>query len=70
MSMRAVFYNSDSFKLGQYSGLIRVNGQRSVVGIGHSPEEAEQQTLEQAKETWAHHAHIFDLIGRKPEVVA
>lgn len=57
-------------RMGAYSGLIRVNGRRSVCGTGHTVTEAERNTIAQARETWPHLSHIFDLIGRKPEVFA
>jgi hypothetical protein len=56
----------NSFTMGEYSALIRVNGRRSVVRSGHTVTEAERNCIAQAKETWPHHAHIFDLMDRKP----
>lgn len=52
--------------LGEYTHLIRVNGRRSVLGVGHTAQEAYRNALDAAKEVWRADAHIFDLLRPLP----
>ena len=48
--------------MGDYCHLIRVNGQRSVVGLGHTRQEAYRNALDLATETWPSVAVVFHLV--------
>lgn len=48
--------------LGDYCSLIRVNGNRTCIGTGHTARESEIHALQAAKEAWPVHSHIFDLL--------
>lgn len=48
--------------LGDYCHLIRVNGQRSVLGSGHTAQEAYRNALDVASETWPSVAVVFHLV--------
>ncbi len=48
--------------MGDYCHLIRVNGQRSVVGLGHTQQEAYRNALDLATETWPSVAVVFHLV--------
>lgn len=51
----------------KHQHLIRVNGRRSVGAYGATQQEAYQNALIVAKETWPSVSHIFDLLA--PESV-
>ena len=52
--------------MGDYAHTIRVNGRRSVVGVGHTAQEALRNALDAAKEVWRADRHIFDLLRPLP----
>ena len=79
--MKAIFYDQNtmadawnniqpaSLSTGQFYGLVCVNG-RPCMGTGHTRLEAALHTIQAAKIKFRHNDYIFDLIGRKPLVMA
>ena len=52
--------------MGEYAHTIRVNGRRSVVGVGHTAAESYRNALDAAKEVWRADAHIYELLRPLP----
>ncbi len=52
--------------MGDYAHTIRVNGRRSVVGVGHTAQEALRNALDAAKEVWRADAHIYEMLRPLP----
>ena len=79
--MRHLFYNHNAMadaqanmrpagqRTGDYHAVIHVNG-KPVMGCGHTRLEAAIHTIQAAQAKYHHNAHIFDLIGRRPEAFA
>lgn len=62
-----IVFDNDMTGAGDQQHLIRVNGRRSVGAYGRTKEEAYQNALKVAAETWQHHSYIFALLA--PEAV-
>lgn len=52
--------------MGDYAHTIRVNGRRSVVGVGHTAAESYRNALDAAKEVWRADAHIYEMLRPLP----
>ena len=48
--------------LGDYCSLIRVNGNRTCIGTGHTAREAEIHALDACAEAYPHNSHIFGFL--------
>ena len=51
--------------LGDYCSLIRVNGNRTCIGTGHSHRESEIHALDACAEAYEHDAHIYQLLKQR-----
>ena len=51
--------------LGDFTSLIRVNFNRSAIGVGHSPREAEIMALDALAERYPHDSHVYEIIKQR-----